>query len=793
MVPTYWGIRSLAVRAKHLVWIAVLIGLVTYNAATASAADSNAGPVRLARFAYVHGKVSWRPAEQAAWSPAAINLPVRQDAQIWVSNGSRAEIQFDDGSYLDMSQGAVLTLRTLYSDANGEFTELVLRNGTAAMNLRHAQAVYQIDAPFVSLDASGPARYRVDTVHGVQVAVHQGQVVVEGKRGKVTLGEGKYLALHTDQDTYLVRNIPTPDSFDTWVQARYQHEDQYWHSDYPQHLPSDIALVSEDLDGYGDWHQDPKYGEVWCPHVAASWRPYHDGHWVWVDPFGWTWVDDASWGWAPSHYGTWVDEPYGWTWVPGPAVQYWSPAVVSFCDYNGGVAWVPLAPAEVRYPPTLSIGIGGSNWSAFFSIGGAAAYYPASVGIFQPYPWSPRYVNRVTYINNVTTIVNRNTYFAGRGYVPYNARYAAGASLASARAFGGRGSFQALSRDPRQVFTRGRMVAAPHGSFAPIAGPRAVRPTAMARTPSRILQHGDPVSHAVLTRAVYRAPGKIQNFAAARRIVTRAPVAAAAHVHPTTARTVPGRTPNTALRASQAATAAQRAHQIHAAAPRTPAPALTREQRAAMQARSALGLKTGTARNLPGHNAAQSHLAPRTATAAAHHPTVHTAHAMNAAARVHQQRAAAQAHATNAAARVHQQHVATQARAAAQHNNRVAARVHTRTPQTTHYHRATSSSSFAAHRVTPTTHHYTATTHTHSPGITRYTPTHHYAAPSHSYSHVSNHAAPRFTPPSHQFTPQVHQPAARPTFHAPSGGHAPTGGRAPGGGGGSNRDRKHEG
>src|SRR5271166_3336367 len=42
------------------------------------APSSHSGPVRLARFAYVKGEVSWRPDSSVEWAQAATNLPLRQ-------------------------------------------------------------------------------------------------------------------------------------------------------------------------------------------------------------------------------------------------------------------------------------------------------------------------------------------------------------------------------------------------------------------------------------------------------------------------------------------------------------------------------------------------------------------------------------------------------------------------------------------------------------------------------------------------------------------------------------------
>ena len=247
---------------------------------------------------------------------------------------------------------------------------------------------------------------------------------------------------------------------------------------------------------------------------SSDWRPYRAGHWTWVEPFGWTWVGDEPWGWAPYHYGAWVHQPSGWGWCPGPSAQYWSPAVVSYCQDNSDVAWCPLAPAEVRYPPALSVGFRGGDWSAFFSIGAAAVYYPTAGHYCVARPWQNTYVNQVTYVNNVTNItnvynsgpfVNRNTYFGGRNFVPVNAQYL-GATHTSIQNFGGRSAYQPVTRANVGIFSRGRAIGAPANGGRALAGPPAVRVTRQALTPTRTFQPALRVQQQLATRAVYRAP-----------------------------------------------------------------------------------------------------------------------------------------------------------------------------------------------------------------------------------------------------------------------------------------------
>ena len=483
---------------------------------SALAADADAGPVRMARFSYLKGDVSWRPDATAEWSAASLNLPVRQGAQIWATGHSRAEIQFDDGSLLRLGADAIVTLQTLYSDSQGEFTELRLSQGLASLNLPHAKSLFQVDTLAASLKATGPARFRVGAASGTEVAVRQGKVNIEDAQGKTFLEAGDYTDITDPQAAFNIQDLPPTDGFDQFSQER---DRVMAEGTQDQNLSPQEGLVAGNLDDYGQWHDDATYGQVWVPAESASsgWRPYNDGHWVWVEPFGWTWVGAEPWGWAPYHYGTWVHAAYGWGWCPGPHIQYWSPAVVDFVGCNGDIAWAPLCPTEVRYPSLLSVGFGGGNWSAFFSIGGCANYGYAGGGYCEPHRWDNVYCNRVT---NIINVYHDGGHSYGEpffnapprvdrvrpgGWIPANARLADGVSRVRPDGFGGAGRFEAVSRqDGAGLWARGHEVVAAGGPRS-FAGPATVRPTPAAFTPTHTFQTGLRPSEAVLARPVYRA------------------------------------------------------------------------------------------------------------------------------------------------------------------------------------------------------------------------------------------------------------------------------------------------
>src|SRR6185295_12348014 len=107
----------------------------------------------------------------------------------------------------------------------------------------------------------------------------------------------------------------------------------------------DIDYFYEQLEPYGRWISNSRWGDVWSPDVERDWRPYALGYWAYTDDNGWYWVSDEPFGWATFHYGRWVlDEYDGWLWVPG---REWAPAWVAWRSDDaddGYIGWAPLPP-----------------------------------------------------------------------------------------------------------------------------------------------------------------------------------------------------------------------------------------------------------------------------------------------------------------------------------------------------------------------------------------------------------------------------------------------------------------
>ncbi len=171
---------------------------------------------RAARIDYVNGNVTWRAREKDKWSKAGSNVPVREGAQIWVTDGGHAEVRFDDGSLLRLGNNSVVTLKHIFRDDDGEFTQINMISGLATLMPKQKQSLFEVDTPLVSLHATGPAHVRIGVGDDIEVAVRSGSVNVEGKLGKTTVRSGDYLSIDHNTTAYALKDLPAPDSWERW-------------------------------------------------------------------------------------------------------------------------------------------------------------------------------------------------------------------------------------------------------------------------------------------------------------------------------------------------------------------------------------------------------------------------------------------------------------------------------------------------------------------------------------------------------------------------------------------------
>jgi len=119
--------------------------------------------------------------------------------------------------------------------------------------------------------------------------------------------------------------------------------------------PSALTEFEPELQPYGTWIEDPRYGVVWVPYarvVGPDFAPYvTSGHWAIAPDGDWMWVSDYPFGWVVFHYGRWVWVPgTGWAWIPGRQYAHaWVVWRVPADDSYAYVGWAPAPPTYVWY------------------------------------------------------------------------------------------------------------------------------------------------------------------------------------------------------------------------------------------------------------------------------------------------------------------------------------------------------------------------------------------------------------------------------------------------------------
>jgi hypothetical protein len=327
--------------------------------ATAATADSDP-PSLAGRLSYVEGAVSLQPAGLGDWNAAPVNQPLTAGDALWSDSGSRAEVDLGLAMLRLDARSSIAVL-----DLSDRAVQLRLDAGTMDIVVSDLSSVggFEIDAPNAAVLLLRPGEYRlsVDSAGNSNVIIRNGQAQVQASDQKMMSLLTGQSAVYGSNGSYALAQAGPPDDFDNWCLQRQARWSQDEAAD--PYVASDM-VGTDDLEDYGQWQQQPDYGEVWFPTgVAAGWAPYSSGHWVWIAPWGWTWVDAAPWGFAPYHYGRWSYIGQRWGWVPGPrgAHPVYAPALVAWVggpgaggaiSLGGGAAvgWVALAPGEVYLP-----------------------------------------------------------------------------------------------------------------------------------------------------------------------------------------------------------------------------------------------------------------------------------------------------------------------------------------------------------------------------------------------------------------------------------------------------------
>ncbi|HET7930087.1 MAG TPA: FecR family protein, partial [Rhodanobacteraceae bacterium] len=336
-----------------------------YDTSQTSYPATTQDPGRVARLAYLSGEVQFAPAGEDDWGAVDLNRPMVLGDRLQTGDDGRAVLELGDASVRIDNDSAFDFLNLSEENVQIELSQGTLNLAVRQLGYGHN---FEVDTPTVAFVAGTPGIFRIDNNPdgtGSMVTVFQGSGTVYGANGasrQVQAGQS-YRFNDSSLASVDVDSLPQPDDFDRFCESRDSNYSRYAQQQQ-QYVPPDM-IGGDQLSEYGQWDDEPQYGNVWYPNsVSANWAPYRDGHWAWIDPWGWTWVDNQPWGFAPFHYGRWVYVRNRWGWLPGPVNvrPVYAPALVAFIGGagvsvslrigggNGPVGWFPLGPRDVYVP-----------------------------------------------------------------------------------------------------------------------------------------------------------------------------------------------------------------------------------------------------------------------------------------------------------------------------------------------------------------------------------------------------------------------------------------------------------
>lgn len=350
MNKKFFSIGAMALFSALLLFLPIFCSEVQGEEPEIEASARPYDQVRLIRLSFIEGDVLLQRGDSEEWIPAAVNMPLRPHDKIWAPVGTRAEIQFDDGTTARLAENSNLDIVGFREGV----THIELTLGVASFSTRTSSRTSRMETleiftPQSSIRVNGASKLRVEVAEdeSSRITVREGKIEIETNEEPVFVGKGEEILIEgSNNPQYIVSRAGMPDEWDRWSEER---DGQIIQSESYRHLPPGVTSGGAELDEYGSWIESPEYGWVWAPRVDVGWAPYNSGRWVWIDPWGWTWVSYEPWGWAPYHYGRWATVSTGWVWVPGRGRAVWSPGYVRFIYGPDWVAWVPLGPGEVYY------------------------------------------------------------------------------------------------------------------------------------------------------------------------------------------------------------------------------------------------------------------------------------------------------------------------------------------------------------------------------------------------------------------------------------------------------------
>jgi hypothetical protein len=290
------------------------------HAQDSGATEAPGAQARVARISYVEGAV--RLDSGWGYESVTMNLPVTEHNWLQTRSNGWAEIQMEDGSLIRLAPDTIITFTQLGRTSSGTITTVDLDQGEAEFKiLKRADSDFQVTVnnKTIALEHSGFFRVTSTNNDPMEIAVWKGSLSVHDTDSgdQITVGKDETFVLNpADVAEYALNKGTEADDLDDWSKQRDEALTSYNAANHNTQSPYQYG--ASDLDQYGQYTQDPQYGNVWQPYgVSMDWDPFSNGYYA-NSGIGTTWVSSYPWGWMPYRYGRWIFiNGRGWCWAPG--------------------------------------------------------------------------------------------------------------------------------------------------------------------------------------------------------------------------------------------------------------------------------------------------------------------------------------------------------------------------------------------------------------------------------------------------------------------------------------------
>jgi hypothetical protein len=386
--------KVIPVRAGVAAAVAVL-ALSTTSPALASNAQrtGNTKALGVARLSSIGGEVAVRRADSDVTVAPKANAPLVAGDFLATGSKGRAEMQLDNATFVR----AGAATQTRFARMDSRVGAVQVARGTVALSRLESSRItpeLQTRLGTIRPQRAGLTRVTVLNNGNTLVTARSGSATIVTTRVTRVVMPGRTIVVSGTAANPVFANAPVVavDNFDTWNEAQDRAEDA--NVGFGMAYPAIVGV--NQLSSYGQWMNNPTYGQVWTPNnMPSNWAPYQNGQWVWEPSYGWTWVANEPWGWAPYHYGNWFNDASvpgnGWAWYPGSG---------AYPNYTAGASayYPPNSPGY--YPPAT-----GYNGAPSYYYPGAQGYYPGAPISTNSALWVPAAVAFLDLLmgNNPTT------------------------------------------------------------------------------------------------------------------------------------------------------------------------------------------------------------------------------------------------------------------------------------------------------------------------------------------------------------------------------------------------------